>query len=269
MIEIQATVITNLMSAIPWLGQDIVTTLWGGFSVNNATLNRFFSLHFLLPFILAALAAMHLLAIHEHGSSNPLGVSGNADRLPFHPYFTFKDLVTVLAALLVIVAVVSYAPNYLGHSDNYIMANPMQTPPSIVPEWYLLPFYAILRSIPNKLLGVVAMFASLLILLAMPLLDVSRVRGSQFRPLMRVAFWVLVADFGVLMAVGQEHVENPWIFVGQVATVIYFGFFLAIVPLVGVIENTLMDVATAENTSEDLRSSAVIANNTAPHHTFA
>ena len=160
-----ATVITNLMSAIPWIGQDVVQTLWGGFSVSNATLNRFFSLHFVLPFVLAALAAMHLLTLHEHGSSNPLGVSGNADRLPFHPYFTFKDLVTIFAALLAIMLVVAFAPNALGHSDNYIPANPMQTPPSIVPEWYLLPFYAILRSIPNKLLGVIAMFASLLILL--------------------------------------------------------------------------------------------------------
>ena len=252
-----ATVITNLMSAIPWLGQDIVTTLWGGFSVNNATLNRFFSLHFLLPFILAALAAMHLLALHEHGSSNPLGVTGNADRLPFHPYFTFKDLVTIFGALLVISIMVYYAPNYLGDSENYNMADPMKTPAAIVPEWYLLPFYAILRSIPNKLAGVIAMFAALLILLAMPILDVSRVRGSQFRPLMRIAFWIFVADFAVLMAVGQEHVENPWILVGQIATAVYFAFFIVIVPLIGVIENTLMDVATAKapvNTGDYARS---------------
>ena len=141
-----------------------------------------------MPFVLAALAAMHLLTLHEHGSSNPLGVTGNTDRLPFHPYFTFKDLVTIFLFLLLLAGVVFYVPNYLGHSDNYIMANPMQTPASIVPEWYLLPFYAILRAIPIKELGVVAMFASLLILLAMPLLDVGRVRGSEFRPLMRVAF---------------------------------------------------------------------------------
>lgn len=245
-----ATVITNLMSAIPWIGQDVVETLWGGFSVSNATLNRFFSLHFVLPFVLAALAAMHLLSLHEHGSSNPLGVSGNADRLPFHPYFTFKDLVTIFAALLAIMTIVAYAPNYLGHSDNYIMANPMQTPPSIVPEWYLLPFYAILRSIPNKLLGVIAMFASLLILLAMPILDTSRVRGAQFRPLMRWAFWIFVADFVLLMQIGAEHVENPWITVGQIATALYFGFFLVIVPAIGIIENTLMDVATAEGSEQ-------------------
>lgn len=206
-----ATVITNLMSAIPWIGQNIVEFLWGGFSVNNATLNRFFSLHYLLPFILAALAAMHLLALHEHGSSNPLGVSGNTDRLPFHPYFVFKDLVTIFLFLLVLAATVFYAPNLMGHSDNYIPANPMQTPPSIVPEWYLLPFYAILRSIPNKLLGVVAMLLSLLILLAMPLLDTSRVRGSQFRPLMRWAFWLFVSNFFILMYIGSQHVEEPFI----------------------------------------------------------
>jgi ubiquinol-cytochrome c reductase cytochrome b subunit len=239
-----ATVITNLMSAIPWIGNDVVTTLWGGFSVNNATLNRFFSLHFLLPFVLAALIVVHLIALHEHGSSNPLGVSGNADRIPFHPYFTFKDLVTVFGALLAISLFVYFIPNYLGHSDNYIMANPMQTPASIVPEWYLLPFYAILRSIPNKLLGVVAMIAAILILLAMPILDTARVRGAQFRPLMRWAFWIFAANFVLLTAVGQEHVENPWILVGQIATAIYFSFFLVIVPAIGIIENTLMDIAT-------------------------
>jgi len=219
-----ATVITNLLSALPWIGKDLVETVWGGFSVNNATLNRFFALHYLLPFVLAALAAMHLLALHEHGSSNPLGVTGNNDRLPFHPYFTFKDLVTVFLFLLVLAGVVFYVPNYLGHSDNYIMANPMQTPASIVPEWYLLPFYAILRSIPNKLAGVVAMFASLLILLAMPLLDTGRVRGAQFRPLMRVMFWLFVANFFVLLQLGAKHVENPYITLGQITTGIYFAW---------------------------------------------
>jgi len=239
-----ATVITNLMSAIPWIGQDIVEFLWGGFSVNNATLNRFFSLHYLLPFILAALVCVHLIALHEHGSSNPLGVSGNTDRLPFHPYFTFKDLVTVFLFLLVLGVMVFYAPNYLGHSDNYIPANPMQTPASIVPEWYLLPFYAILRSIPNKLLGVVAMLASLLILLAMPIVDTSRVRGSQFRPLMRWAFWLFVADFFVLMYIGSQHVEEPFITVGALATAFYFSWFLIVVPVIGIVENTLLDIAT-------------------------
>ncbi|KAK4046614.1 hypothetical protein OIO90_006511 [Microbotryomycetes sp. JL221] len=244
-----ATVITNLLSAIPWIGQDFVQFVWGGFSVNNATLNRFFSLHYLLPFILAALAAMHLLALHEHGSSNPLGVSGNTDRLPFHPYFTFKDLVTFFLFFLVLGVMVFYAPNYLGHSDNYIPANPMQTPPSIVPEWYLLPYYAILRSIPNKLLGVIAMFSSLLILLAMPIVDTSRVRGSQFRPLMRWAFWLFAVNFFILMYVGSQHVEEPFITVGALSTGFYFAWFLVIVPVIGIIENTLLDIAT-ENTPQ-------------------
>jgi ubiquinol-cytochrome c reductase cytochrome b subunit len=239
-----ATVITNMLSAIPWIGQDFVQFVWGGFSVNNATLNRFFSLHYLLPFLLAALAIMHLMTLHTNGSSNPLGVSSNTDRLPMHPYFIFKDLVTILLFFLALAVIVFYLPNLLGHSDNYIPANPMQTPPSIVPEWYLLPYYAILRSIPNKLLGVVGMLGSLLILLAMPLLDTSRVRGSQFRPLMRFAFWVFVTDFFLLMYLGSQHAEEPYITIGAIATVVYFGWFVVVVPVVGIIENTLMDIAT-------------------------
>jgi len=238
-----ATVITNLLSAIPWIGQDFVQLVWGGFSVSNATLNRFFSLHYLLPFVLAALAAMHLLALHTHGSSNPLGISGNVDRLSFHPFFTFKDLVTVFLFLLTLSIFVFYMPNALGHSDNYIPANPMSTPASIVPEWYLLPYYAILRSIPNKLLGVLAMFASLLILLVMPIVDTSRIRGNQFRPLMKFFFWVFVANFFILMWIGSQHPNSPFVEVGQVATALYFSWFVIIVPVTGVIENTLMDLA--------------------------
>jgi ubiquinol-cytochrome c reductase cytochrome b subunit len=238
-----ATVITNLLSAIPWIGQSLVEFIWGGFSVSNATLNRFFSLHYLLPFILAALAVMHLLTIHTHGSGNPLGITGNLDRLPFHPYFIFKDLVTILFFILALSFFVFYAPNVLGHPDNYIMANPMQTPASIVPEWYLLPYYAILRSIPNKLLGVVAMFASLLILLAMPLLDTSRVRGSQFRPLMKFMFWVFTANFFILLWIGSQHPESPFLEIGQISTFLYFAWFLIIVPVSGIVENTLMDLA--------------------------
>lgn len=238
-----ATVITNLLSAIPWIGQDFVQLVWGGFSVSNATLNRFFSLHYLLPFVLAALAAMHLLALHQHGSSNPLGISGNVDRLSFHPFFTFKDLVTIFLFLLTLSIFVFYMPNALGHSDNYIPANPMSTPASIVPEWYLLPYYAILRSIPNKLLGVIAMFASLLILLVMPIVDTSRIRGNQFRPLMKFFFWVFVANFFILMWIGSQHPNSPFVEVGQVATALYFAWFVVIVPVTGVIENTLMDLA--------------------------
>jgi len=191
---------------------------------------------------------MHLLALHEHGSSNPLGITANADRLYMHPYYTFKDLVTIFLFFLVLALFLFYAPNKLGHPDNYIPANPMQTPASIVPEWYLLPFYAILRSIPDKLGGVIAMFGSLLILLAMPLLDLSRVRGSAFRPLMKFFFWLLVVDFLILLWCGSQHVEEPFITLGQFATKFYFSWFLIIVPVVSVIENTLIDLAT-ENKS--------------------
>jgi len=241
-----ATVITNMLSAIPWIGGDFVEFVWGGFSVNNATLNRFFSLHYLLPFILAALSLLHIMTLHVNGSGNPLGISSNVDRIPMHPYFMFKDLVTIFLFFLVIAIVVFYMPNVMGHSDNYIPANPMQTPPSIVPEWYLLPYYAILRSIPNKLLGVIGMLMSLLILLAMPILDTGRVRGSQFRPLMRFSFWVFVTDFFYLMYLGSQHAEEPFVTLGMIATVLYFGWFLVLVPVVGIIENTLADIATEE-----------------------
>lgn len=238
-----ATVITNLMSAIPWVGQDIVEFIWGGFSVNNATLNRFFALHFVLPFVLAALVIMHLIALHDSaGSGNPLGVSGNYDRLPFAPYFIFKDLITIFIFILVLSVFVFFMPNLLGDSENYVMANPMQTPPAIVPEWYLLPFYAILRSIPNKLLGVIAMFSAILILLVMPFTDLSRSRGLQFRPLSKIAFYVFVANFLILMQLGAKHVESPFIEFGQISTVLYFSHFLIIVPFVSLLENSLVDL---------------------------
>jgi len=239
-----ATVITNLLSAIPVFGQDIVELIWGGFSVSNATLNRFFSLHYLLPFLLAALVVAHLIALHVHGSNNPNGVSSNGDRYAMHPYFVFKDLVTIFFFFLVLSIIVFFYPNLLGHSDNYIPANPMSTPASIVPEWYLLPFYAILRSIPNKLLGVLAMFGSLLILLILPLVDFSRIRGNQFRPAMKLAFWFFVVNFFILMWIGSQHPESPYLEIGQFSTAFYFVWFLFIVPAIGVIENTLMDIAT-------------------------
>jgi ubiquinol-cytochrome c reductase cytochrome b subunit len=239
-----ATVITNLMSAIPWVGHDIVEFIWGGFSVNNATLNRFFALHFVLPFVLAALALMHLIALHDSvGSGNPLGVSGNYDRLPFAPYFIFKDLVTIFIFIFVLSVFVFFMPNVLGDCENYIMANPMQTPPAIVPEWYLLPFYAILRSIPNKLLGVIAMFSAILILLAMPFTDLSRSRGIQFRPLSKIVFYVFVSNFLILMVLGAKHVESPFIEFGQISTVIFFLHFLVFVPLVSLLENSLIELA--------------------------
>ena len=236
-----ATVITNLMSAIPWIGQDIVEFIWGGFSVGNATLNRFFALHFLLPFVLAALVIMHLIAMHDTvGSGNPLGISGNYDRLPFSPYFIFKDLVTIFLFFIVLSVFVFFMPNVLGDSENYVMANPMQTPPAIVPEWYLLPFYAILRSIPNKLLGVIAMFSAILALMIMPITDKSKLRGMQFRPLNKISFYVYVANFLVLMIIGAKHVETPFIEIGQVSTIIYFSYFLIILPVASMIENTFI-----------------------------
>lgn len=240
-----ATVITNLMSAIPWVGQDIVEFIWGGFSVNNATLNRFFALHFVLPFVLAALALMHLIALHDSsGSGNPLGVSGNYDRLPFWPYFIFKDLITIFLFFIVLSIFVFFMPNVLGDSENYVMANPMQTPPAIVPEWYLLPFYAILRSIPNKLLGVIAMFAAILAILLLPFSDLSKLRGIQFRPLSKIAFFIFVANFLILMQLGAKHVESPFIEFGQISTILYFAHFIVIVPSVTLLENSLIDLAT-------------------------
>ena len=243
-----ATVITNLMSAIPWVGQDIVEFIWGGFSVNNATLNRFFSLHFVLPFILAALALMHLITLHDSaGSGNPLGVSGNYDRLAFAPYFIFKDLITIYIFILVLSVFVFFMPNFLGDSENYVMANPMQTPPAIVPEWYLLPFYAILRSIPNKLLGVIAMFSAILILLTMPFTDLSRFRGIQFRPLSKAAFFIFIGNFLILMLLGAKHVESPFIEFGQISTVLYFAHFLIIVPFLSLLENSLIELEALSN----------------------
>jgi ubiquinol-cytochrome c reductase cytochrome b subunit len=190
---------------------------------------------------------MHLIAKEENGSNNPLGITANTDMVYLHPYYTFKDLVTIFLFLLVLGLFLFYAPNKLGHPDNYIPANPMQTPASIVPEWYLLPFYAILRSIPDKLGGVVAMLGSLLILLAMPVLDTSRVRGSAFRPLMKLSFWLFTVDFFILLWCGGQHVEEPFITLGQVATAFYFAWFLIIVPVVGILENTLMDLAVENN----------------------
>ena len=236
-----ATVITNLISAIPWIGQDIVEFIWGGFSVNNATLNRFFALHFVLPFILIALVLMHLIALHETaGSGNPLGISGTYDRIPFAPYYLFKDLITIFIFIIGLGLFVFFMPNVLGDSENYIMANPMQTPAAIVPEWYLLPFYAILRSIPNKLLGVIAMFSALVIILTLPVLDLNRSRGFQFKPFIKIGFIIFIANFLGLDILGAKHVESPFIELGQISTISYFGFFIIFMPIISLIENTLL-----------------------------
>ncbi|YP_001621418.1 apocytochrome b (mitochondrion) [Debaryomyces hansenii] len=234
-----ATVITNLLSAMPFMGGDLVPFIWGGFSVSNPTMQRFFALHYLLPFILAALVVMHFMALHVHGSSNPMGMSGNMDRLPMHGYFVFKDLMTVFVFILMFSLFVFYSPNTLGHSDNYMPANPMVTPPSIVPEWYLLPFYAMLRSMPDKLGGVMAMFAALLMLLMLPMTDRSVMRGNTFKMLSKLSFYLFLFNFFLLMNMGQLHVEVPFIELGQFATVYYFSYFLMLVPVMSSMENML------------------------------
>jgi ubiquinol-cytochrome c reductase cytochrome b subunit len=186
---------------------------------------------------------MHLIVLHDvAGSGNPLGVSGNYDRIPMAPYYLFKDLITIFAFIFVLSLFVFFMPNVLGDSENYVVANPMQTPAAIVPEWYLLPFYAILRSIPNKLLGVIAMFAAILILLLLPITDVSRSRGMQFRPLSKAAFFVFVANFLILMQLGAKHVESPFIEFGQISTVLYFFYFTFVMYGVTVVENTFVDL---------------------------
>jgi quinol-cytochrome oxidoreductase complex cytochrome b subunit len=235
-----ATVITNFFTAFPIIGDKIVTLLWGGFSVDNATLNRFFSLHYLLPFLIAGVVIIHMAAVHNDGSNNPLGISSHSDKIAFFPYFFIKDTLGLVAFLIFFSFFIYYSPNSLGHPDNYIPANPMSTPEHIVPEWYFLFAYAILRSIPNKLMGVLALFASLLVLLVLPLINTSAVRSSLYRPLYQKFFWFLVADFILLSYLGQAPAESPYIEVGQVATIYYFGFFIILVPVIGRLEKNLV-----------------------------
>lgn len=237
------TVITNLATAIPYIGNSIAQFLWGGASVGNPTIQRFFSLHYLLPFILAAVSIMHLMALHEHGSSNPLGITGNIDRIPMSPYFLFKDLITIFIFLLIYSIMVFFHPNALGDSENYIPANPMITPPAIVPEFYLLPFYAILRSIPNKLLGVIAMLASILVLLVLPIVDRSVIRGNAFKPISKVIYGIFVCNFILLGILGAQHIEIPYVLLGQICTILYFGYFLVLLPIISILENILFYMA--------------------------
>jgi ubiquinol-cytochrome c reductase cytochrome b/c1 subunit len=233
-----ATVITNLFSAIPVIGQSIVTFLWGGFTVGNPTLNRFYALHYLLPFVIVGVVLLHLIALHRFGSNNPLGIDmkGPQDTLPFHPYFTIKDLFGLVVFLLVYSFFVFYAPNFLGSTENYIPANPMQTPNHIVPEWYLLPYYAILRSVPNKLLGVILAFGSIFLMFLVPWLDTSPVRSARFRPIYKWVFWLLVIDVIALGWVGFNPPEGLVVTVGQIATLYYFVHFLILFPLLGKLE---------------------------------
>ena len=249
-----ATVMTNLFSAIPLVGGSIVEWLWGGFSVDNATLNRFFSLHYLLPFLIAGLTLIHLSLLHTVGSNNPMGINLNVDFIVFYPYFYVKDLFAFLIFLFILCFFVFFFPNSLGHSDNYIPANSLVTPPHIVPEWYFLPFYAILRSIPDKLGGVVAMITAILILLILPLINFSDIRSSKFRPLYSFFYWFLVSDFLLLGWIGQKPVETPYIEIGMFATFFYFMFFLFLMPLIGLIEKTLINynrIKTEEELEEE------------------
>ena len=237
-----ATVITNLFSAIPLIGDSIVQWLWGGFSVDNATLNRFYSLHYLLPFLIAGLVIAHLVLLHTNGNTNPLGIESKTDTVPFYPYLYVKDLFGFIVLMTLFTFVVYFYPNSLGHPDNYIPANPMVTPPHIVPEWYFLPFYAVLRSIPDKLGGVLAMGGALVMLLLMPLLNTSEIRSTAFRPIFRKLYWFLILDFLILGWIGGNEVETPYIEIGQVATVLYFAFFLVFVPVLGKLEAILMRI---------------------------
>nr|YP_009233094.1 apocytochrome b [Phytophthora polonica]AMB20899.1 apocytochrome b [Phytophthora polonica] len=235
-----ATVITNLFSAIPLIGKDIVDWLWGGFAVDNPTLNRFFSLHFTFPFVIVGAVLIHLILLHEVGSNNPLGITLKTENIPFYPYFYTKDLFGLMVLFLIFFIFIFYYPNTLGHPDNYIEANPMKTPLHIVPEWYFLPFYAILRSIPNKIGGVIAMFGSLIILLTIPFTNSSEIRSTAFRPLFKVCYWLLVVAFLLLGWVGQCPVEYPYTEIGIISMIYYFFFFIVIIPFLGKIEAYLV-----------------------------
>nr|YP_203319.1 apocytochrome b [Zancudomyces culisetae]Q3T4C8.1 RecName: Full=Cytochrome b; AltName: Full=Complex III subunit 3; AltName: Full=Complex III subunit III; AltName: Full=Cytochrome b-c1 complex subunit 3; AltName: Full=Ubiquinol-cytochrome-c reductase complex cytochrome b subunit [Zancudomyces culisetae]AAW49486.1 apocytochrome b [Zancudomyces culisetae] len=243
-----ATVITNLCSAIPWIGTDLVNFIWGNYSVSNATINRFFSLHYLLPFVLAALVILHLIGLHQNGSNNPLGISSNVDKIPFHPYFSYKDYVGFFSFFLIFFYFVFFTPNLLVEPDNYIPGNPLVTPTAIVPEFYLLPFYTILRSIPNKLLGVIGMVAAILIFLILPFVDISNVRSTQFKPLFKLFFYIFVVNFLILGWIGANHAELPFTIIGQYSSIFYFSYFLFIIPLLGIIENTFSSIITKNNT---------------------
>ncbi len=235
-----ATVITNLFSALPF-GESIVQWLWGGFSVDNPTLNRFFVLHYLFPFIIVAITMLHLVALHQFGSNNPKGidVKKKSDTVPFHPYYTIKDLYGLGIYLIIFLGFVFFAPNFFGEPDNYIPADPLVTPPHIVPEWYFLPFYAILRAIPDKLGGVLCMFGAVFLLMVLPWLDRSPVRSGRYRPWFRPVYWVFVLNCLVLGWVGAKPPEGMYVIIGQAATLYYFIHFLVILPLLNKYEPRL------------------------------
>jgi ubiquinol-cytochrome c reductase cytochrome b subunit len=233
-----ATVITNLFSAIPLVGESIVTLLWGGFSVDNPTLNRFYALHYLLPFVIVGVVVLHIVALHRFGSNNPLGIDvrGNQDTLSFHPYYTVKDAFGLGVFLVLLSAVVFFLPNSMGHPDNYIPANPMVTPAHIVPEWYFLPFYAILRAVPDKLLGVLAMFAAIGVLFILPWLDRSPVRSATFRPIYKIMFWVFLVDCVALTWLGAKPAEGIYVVLSRLCTAYYFFHFIVLLPVLSIFE---------------------------------